>query len=142
VNSARQAYDGVWGVTPAFERGRLLSKLGLRIAECAEELSQIEARDTGKSMKLARNDIAATARYVEYYGGTADKIHGDTIPFLEGYQVLIVREPAGTRDISFRGVILHRYSAARLRQLWRRVLLAYASDRPLTRTARRVQIVF
>ena len=95
VHSARQAFYGVWGTTPAFERGRLLSKLGLRIAECIEELSQIEARDTGKAMKLARNDIAATARYFEYYGGAADKIHGDTIPFLEGYQVLIVREPRG-----------------------------------------------
>lgn len=95
VHSARQAFDGVWGATPAFERGRLLSKLGLRIAECVEELSQIEARDTGKAMKLAKNDIAATARYFEYYGGAADKIHGDTIPFLEGYQVLIVREPRG-----------------------------------------------
>ncbi len=95
VAAARRAFDGVWGGMPAFERGRLLSRLGLRIAECAEELAQIEARDTGKAMKLARGDVAATARYFEYYGGAADKIHGETIPFLEGYQVLIVREPRG-----------------------------------------------
>jgi len=46
-------------------------------------------------MKQARNDIAACARYFEFYGGAADKIHGDTIPFLTGYQVMILREPRG-----------------------------------------------
>src|SRR5690606_5006680 len=81
--------------TAAVDRGRLLSRLGLKIAEHAEELAQLEALDTGKAMKLARNDIAATARYFEYYGGAADKLHGETIPFLEGYQVMIVREPRG-----------------------------------------------
>lgn len=95
VAAARTAFEGVWGDTPAFERGRLLSKLGLRILECKEELAQIEALDTGKPLTLARNDIIATARYFEYYGGAADKIHGDTIPFLNGYQVMILREPRG-----------------------------------------------
>ncbi|MFW7341638.1 aldehyde dehydrogenase family protein [Pollutimonas sp. H1-120] len=95
VAAARQAFDGIWSNTPAVDRGRLLSKLGLKITEHAEELAQLEALDTGKAMKLARSDIAATARYFEYYGGAADKLHGDTIPFLEGYQVLIIREPRG-----------------------------------------------
>ena len=95
VASARQAFEGIWGATPAFERGRLLTKLGVRIGQCAEELAQIEARDTGKPLKLARSDISATARYFEFYGGAADKIHGETIPFLDGYQVLIIREPRG-----------------------------------------------
>ncbi|WP_353174683.1 aldehyde dehydrogenase family protein [Paracandidimonas soli] len=95
VKAARAAFEGVWGSTAAVDRGRLLSRLGLKIAEHAEELAQIEARDTGKALKLARSDIAATARYFEYYGGAADKLHGDTIPFLEGYQVMIVREPRG-----------------------------------------------
>lgn len=95
VIAARQAFEGVWSQTPAFERGRLLGKLGSRISECAEELAELEARDTGKPMRLARNDIAATARYFEFYGGAADKVHGDTIPFLSGYQVLVNREPRG-----------------------------------------------
>lgn len=95
VQAARQAFDGPWGATAAVDRGRLLSQLGQLILQHTEELAQIEARDTGKAMKLARNDIIATARYFEYYGGAADKIHGDTIPFLDGYQVMILREPRG-----------------------------------------------
>ena len=95
VAAARRAFEGEWGRTTATERGRLLSRLGLSILAHQEELAQLEANDTGKPLKLARNDIVATARYFEYYGGAADKLHGDTIPFLDGYQVLIVREPRG-----------------------------------------------
>ena len=48
----------------------------------AEELAALEARDTGKPMKQARADMVAAARYFEFFGGAADKIHGETIPFL------------------------------------------------------------
>ncbi|MDN8611988.1 aldehyde dehydrogenase family protein [Variovorax ginsengisoli] len=95
VAAARRAFEGEWGRTTATERGRLLSRLGLAILANQEELAQLEANDTGKPLKLARSDVIATARYFEYYGGAADKLHGDTIPFLDGYQVMIVREPRG-----------------------------------------------
>ncbi len=96
VASARRAFDkGAWGKLTAAERGRLLSKLGLLILDHAEELAAIEARDTGKPMKQARTDIQACARYFEFYGGGADKVHGETIPFLNGYFVATEREPHG-----------------------------------------------
>lgn len=95
VAAARAAAKGAWGRMPAFERGRLLSRLGAKILATLDELTEIEARDTGKPLKLARNDVRAAARYFEFYGGAADKIHGETIPFLEGYQVMILREPRG-----------------------------------------------
>jgi aldehyde dehydrogenase (NAD+) len=96
VKAARQAFDGGdWSKLSATERGRLLSRLGETIANCAEELALIEARDTGKPMKQSRADMVATARYFEFYGGAADKVHGETIPFLNGYQVQTWREPYG-----------------------------------------------
>src|SRR5258708_38679357 len=73
----------------------MMTRLGEAILSNHEELSQLEARDCGKPMKQARADIAAAARYFEFYGGAADKYHGDTIPFLDGYMVTIVREPKG-----------------------------------------------
>jgi aldehyde dehydrogenase (NAD+) len=60
-----------------------------------EELAQIEARDTGKPMTTARNDIKVLGRYFEFYGSAADKVHGETIPFLPGHQVSLLREPLG-----------------------------------------------
>jgi aldehyde dehydrogenase (NAD+) len=96
VTSARRAFEGgAWGRLAAAERGRLLAKLAQLILDHAEELAKLEARDTGKPMKQARADIQACARYFEFYGGAADKLHGETIPFLTGYFVATEREPHG-----------------------------------------------
>lgn len=96
VRAARHAFEeGAWGKMTAVERGRLMAKLGEAILAHHEELSQLEARDCGKPLKQARADITAAARYFEYYAGAADKVHGDTIPFLDGYLVTIMREPKG-----------------------------------------------
>ncbi len=96
VKAARHAFEeGAWGKMTAVDRGRLMTKLGEAILAHHEELSVLEARDCGKPMKQARADITATARYFEFYGGAADKFHGDTVPFLDGYLVTILREPKG-----------------------------------------------
>jgi aldehyde dehydrogenase (NAD+) len=96
VAAARRAVEqGHWGRMTATERGRILSRIALRIADHADELANLEARDTGKPMKQARADIVAVQRYFEYYGGAADKVHGDTLPFLDGYLVATVYEPHG-----------------------------------------------
>lgn len=95
VRAARLALEGAWGQLSALERGRLMLKLAQTVADHAEELALLEARDTGKSMTTARNDMVVLARYFEYYGSAADKIHGEVIPFLQGYQVNLLREPLG-----------------------------------------------
>ncbi|WEX08825.1 aldehyde dehydrogenase family protein [Chelativorans sp. AA-79] len=96
VRAARRAFDeGPWGRMPAVERGRRITRLGRLVADRAEELAALESRDTGKPLRQGRADVAAAMRYYEFYGGAADKIHGDTIPFLEGYTALTLREPHG-----------------------------------------------
>jgi aldehyde dehydrogenase (NAD+) len=95
VKAARKAMEGAWGRMPAVERGRLLTKLGLAVAANHDELVRLEATDTGKPLKQAKADIVALARYCEFYGGAADKLHGDTIPYLDGYTVMTIREPHG-----------------------------------------------
>nr|WP_151446113.1 aldehyde dehydrogenase family protein [Lacisediminimonas profundi] len=95
VAAAQGALDGAWGKLTAAERGRIMLKFGQKILDNAEELAQIEALDTGKPITVARNDIVAVARYFEYYGGAADKVHGQTIPYMNGYNVSVVRVPHG-----------------------------------------------
>jgi aldehyde dehydrogenase (NAD+) len=95
VQAARSALDGAWGQLSALERGRLMMKLAQQVTEHAEELALLEAKDTGKPMTTARNDMVVLARYFEYYGSAADKVHGEVIPFLNGYQVNLLREPLG-----------------------------------------------
>ena len=99
VASARAAigdtFDGPWGRLSATQRGRLMAKLAAAVTERNEEFAQLEALDTGKSLKTARVDATALARYFEYYAGAADKLHGETLPYETGYTVLTIREPHG-----------------------------------------------
>jgi aldehyde dehydrogenase (NAD+) len=95
VKAARKAFEGEWGKLTATERGRLLVKLGQAIADNSVELAALESRDTGKPLKQGKADMVAAARYFEFYGAAADKLHGETIPFLNGYTVAIVRDPHG-----------------------------------------------
>ena len=95
VSAARAALSSDWGKLNASERGRLMMKLSHLVTEHGEELALLEAKDTGKPMTTARNDMIVLARYFEFYGGAADKVHGEVIPFLNGYQVNLLREPLG-----------------------------------------------
>jgi aldehyde dehydrogenase (NAD+) len=96
VKAARAAFDvGTWGRTTATERGRMLTRLGETISKHGAELSALEAKDTGKPKASADADIVALARYFEFYGGAADKLHGEIIPYLDGYFVAALREPHG-----------------------------------------------
>jgi len=95
VRAARAALSSDWGKLNASERGRLMMKLSHLVTEHGEELALLEAKDTGKPMTTARNDMIVLARYFEFYGGAADKVHGEVIPFLNGYQVNLLREPLG-----------------------------------------------
>ena len=96
VAAARHALDrGAWGRMNATERGRVLTKIGAKLLDHVDELTQIESRDTGKPLATARNNIVVLARYFEFYGAAADKVHGEVIPFLNGHHVSLLREPLG-----------------------------------------------
>ena len=90
-----ETFDGEWGRLTAVQRGRLLMKLSNAVVAHHEELALLEARDTGKALRVARNDATALARYFEYYAGACDKLHGETLPFDTGFTVLTIREPHG-----------------------------------------------
>lgn len=95
VSAAHSALSGEWGSMSAAERGRMLFKISTKVSENIEWLAELEARDVGKPLTQARNDAIALARYLEFYAGAADKIHGQTIPYLNDYTVYTLREPHG-----------------------------------------------
>ena len=95
VAAARATLLGDWGRMTATERGRVLSAMGRRVLEQVDLLAHLEALDVGKPVKQGRADAIALARYLEFYGGAADKVHGQTLPFLAGYTALTLREPHG-----------------------------------------------
>jgi aldehyde dehydrogenase (NAD+) len=95
VKAARAALSGEWGRCTATERGRVLHKIAAKVLDNIDLLADLEARDVGKPLPQARADVVALARYLEFYGGAADKVHGETIPYQNGFTVLSVYEPHG-----------------------------------------------
>jgi aldehyde dehydrogenase (NAD+) len=95
VKAAQAALDGEWGALTALERGRILARIGRAVEKQTERLATLEAQDVGKPYTQALADAKALARYLEFYAGAADKIHGETIPYLAGYTVYTLREPFG-----------------------------------------------
>ncbi len=95
VAAAQAALDGDWGRKTALERGRILTRLGQLVLDRVDDLARLEAMDVGKPLTQARADAVALARYCEFYGGAADKVMGETIPYLDGYTVYTLREPHG-----------------------------------------------
>ena len=95
VTAARNAFDNSWSQSTATDRGRILSKLSALILEHSALLAELEALDVGKPLKQAHADAIALARYMEFYGGAADKLHGETLPYQQGYTVYTLREPHG-----------------------------------------------
>ncbi|PCJ07159.1 MAG: aldehyde dehydrogenase [Rhodobacteraceae bacterium] len=95
VQAAEAALNGDWGRMTALERGRILTRIGQLVLERVDQLAALEAMDVGKPLTQARADAVALARYMEFYGGAADKVMGETIPYLDGYTVYTLREPHG-----------------------------------------------
>jgi betaine-aldehyde dehydrogenase len=96
VRAARAAFDeGPWKDATAQDRGRVLFKLAEIVRARADELAELETRNSGKPIVEAEFDIADVATCFEYYGGLATKIHGDVIPVPDNAMSLALREPIG-----------------------------------------------
>ena len=97
VESAYDAlYKGPWAEYTATERGKLLHKLGDLIAEHANELGELETRDSGKLAIETRAQSKYVADYYYYYAGLADKIQGEVLPIDKpNMRVFTTREPIG-----------------------------------------------
>src|SRR5437868_3564774 len=80
VASAAKAFRGEWPRISPRERRRLMNRVAALIREHAEELAQLETRNVGKPIGDSRDEVGLAADCFEYYGGTTDKIGGQTLP--------------------------------------------------------------
>jgi betaine-aldehyde dehydrogenase len=93
VARARAAFPAWRAVAPA-DRARLLRRISDAVAEHAEELSVLEARNAGKPIGDARGEMGMVSDVFAYYAGAPERLFGDTIP-VAGGQAFTVREPLG-----------------------------------------------
>lgn len=96
VQIAYQAFEeGRWPRLSATERGRVLLQAATLVRQRLEDIAVIEARNAGKPIRDARGEIALVAAVLEYWGGAANKIFGETIPVQDAGLEVTLREPVG-----------------------------------------------
>lgn len=97
VEAAHRAFDAPeWASLTATARGKLLTKLGDLVAAHAQELAELETRDTGKIIRETRAQIGYVAEYYRYFGGLADKVEGSHLPVDKpDMEAWLRREPIG-----------------------------------------------
>jgi acyl-CoA reductase-like NAD-dependent aldehyde dehydrogenase len=96
VQSAYKAFEeGRWPRLSATERGRILLRAATLVRERIEDIAVVEARNAGKPIQDARGEIGLVAAVLEYWGGAANKIFGETIPVQDAGLEVTLREPVG-----------------------------------------------
>ena len=96
VDVAVRAFEeGPWPRTSATVRGRVLLRASTLVRERLEDLARLEARNAGKPIRDARDEIGIVADTLEYWGGAANKIFGETVPIQDPGLDVTLREPVG-----------------------------------------------
>lgn len=81
VQVAYRAFEeGAWPRMSATARGRILLQASNLVRQRLEAIATVEARNAGKPIRDARGEISLVAAVLEYWGGAANKIFGETIP--------------------------------------------------------------
>lgn len=80
--------------TPA-ERGGVLEALVGLLERDADELAELEARNTGRTISETRGDVGGAVRTLRYNAGVVDAFGGDTLPVGAPGLLLTRREPIG-----------------------------------------------
>ncbi|MGZ7078439.1 MAG: aldehyde dehydrogenase family protein [Thermoanaerobaculia bacterium] len=100
VKAAANAFaSGPWRSMNTRDRGKVLLRLASLIRDHSEELATLEARNVGKPIRDARDEVGLAANCFEYYAGTVNKVGGQTIPAAAPGILMTFREPVGVCGI-------------------------------------------
>ncbi|HXR66812.1 MAG TPA: aldehyde dehydrogenase family protein, partial [Ktedonobacteraceae bacterium] len=96
VQAAQRAFeDGAWPRMSATERGHILIQAAQLVRQRLEMIATVEASNAGKPIRDARGEVATVAAVLEYWGGAANKIFGETVPIQDAGLAVTLREPVG-----------------------------------------------
>jgi 1-pyrroline dehydrogenase len=95
VEAAKRAWAD-WSTKTPKDRSELLLKLADLIDEHADELAELESRNVGKPMSIARDEMPFSADNVRFFAGAARTLEGKAAAeYVEGYTSFVRREPLG-----------------------------------------------
>lgn len=95
VQAADRAFEK-WAEQPPKQRARALLKLADLIDKHREELAQLESRNVGKPISVARGEMPFCADNLRFFAGAARVMEGKAAgEYARGYTSWIRREPVG-----------------------------------------------
>ena len=96
-NAVAQALDAsdTWRALGAVGRGEAVAAFGRTVADHADELALLDARNAGNPITGMRRGAVQGARTLEYFAGLALQLTGETIPATTDHLHYTVREPFG-----------------------------------------------
>jgi len=93
IARARESFSAWKGIAPG-TRADLLRNVARLVGERVEDLARLEARNVGKPISDARDEVGMVADVFHYYAGAPERLLGDTIPVAGGIDFTF-REPLG-----------------------------------------------
>ena len=93
--AARAFREAEWARISSRQRAGVLFRLAALIRENAEDLAVLEARNVGKPIADARDEVLAGANCMEYYAGGITRFGGETIPVAGAGFDYTLRVPVG-----------------------------------------------
>jgi aminobutyraldehyde dehydrogenase len=95
VAAAAKAWEE-WSAKTPKDRSELLLALADLIDEHADELTELESRNVGKPMSIARDEMPFSADNLRFFAGAARTLEGKAAAeYVEGYTSIVRREPLG-----------------------------------------------
>jgi lactaldehyde dehydrogenase/glycolaldehyde dehydrogenase len=94
--AAAQAAQSSWEKQPAASRAALLKSLAAKVRENVEPIAQVITEEQGKTLGLARIEVAFTADYLDYMAEWGRRIEGEIIESdRPGETIFLFRRPIG-----------------------------------------------
>jgi len=95
VAAARQAQRG-WAKLPAIQRAGHMRAIAAKIRQHVDRLAEIITREQGKTIELAKVEVAFTADYIDYMAEWGRRIEGEVITSdRAGETIFMLRKPLG-----------------------------------------------
>jgi len=101
VAAARAEFDtGDWGRATGRDRAGVLLRAAGLLDGRAGRFAELLVLETGKPLREARGEVAATVNSLEFFGGLARDLNGRTLRDVEpGLFAFTLREPAGVAGL-------------------------------------------
>ena len=93
---AAQKAQKAWELTPNIERGKIVRRLGDRIADRREKFIDLLQEEQGKDYDLASGEVDLAIDYFHYMSEWARRIEGDIVPSDRSNEnILMYKKPIG-----------------------------------------------